>query len=735
GLTAWKRSDPWSRRSQRIETWAGEVPMPIFQDGDLPYDNTGGRLTFDEDGVPQIARWEDVPIAAAWRTFEEPFEGPRPVLVFMDGTGWNRWTHLRSTWSQDALNEGYVILSFMPQFHGNRAGFGGSPEISSFNILNPDAGRTNFRQQAVETSYFIRLIREQIDGQEGLPTIDTTSIVYGGHSQGSLAGALNAAVEQEYTAYVFNGLSSYLTLTILFRTDILNFAQLIGDVFGIDRELNRFHPVLQVMQLGTEVVDPHNFAPSWRGWEAWPQGNHVFVVNGLEDTTTTKRGMDHLTMTADMPVLAPPGWAVDEEEVWNQPPLLLPVRGNTSSLSGDPLTIATYLQSDQGHFTIYRVGRTRDLAFRFWRTARESEDGVPELRYTTEQFCGDTADDDDDGVTDCDDPDCIGRPPCIETACDDGEDNDNNMLTDCDDPSCRNAAACVEAICDDEMDHEGDGLIDCDDPDCNGRPPCGEGSCDDGEDGDGNGLTDCEDEACSGARNCLERNACGDGRDNDLDGDEDCDDDDCIGSLLCPELLCDDTVDNDRDNLVDCDDPACAFTEACPVLIESTDGTCAEGTDADEDGLVGCDDPNCVLDPACAVEDLCADGDLGTALGTPILVGTLEGAGDEVPPSECIRLGNGGDSEDILVRWTAPSTGRFFISTYGSEADTVLSLYPGDCDFTREFGCDDDDGPISSSRVLLRIDEGVSITIAVSGYGENDSGPFQLHIYPEPIVE
>ena len=727
GLTLWERSEAWSRRSQRIETWVGEAPMPVFQDGAIPYDGEGGRLLFDDAGTPQVQRWEDVPVAASWRTFEEPFEGPRPVLVFIDGTGWSPWTHLRSAWSQDALNEGYVIFSFMPQFHGNRAGFGGSPEISTFNILNPDAGRTNFRQQAAETSYFIRIIREQMDGQEGLPEVNTDTIVYGGHSQGALAGALTAAVESEYAAYVFNGLSSYLTLTILFRDDIIDFAGLIGGVFGINRDLNRFHPVLQLMQLGTEAVDPHNFAPLWRGWEGSQRGNHVFVVNGLEDSTTTKRGIDHLTMTGDLPVLAPAGWEVDEESIWETPEALMPVQGNATSVDGEPLTIATYLQEDQGHFTIYRLSRVRDLALRFWRTARESEDGVPALHFSREQNCGDTADDDTDGLIDCEDPDCEGRPPCIETACDDGEDNDGNGVMDCEDPACARRNPCIEAVCDDDMDHDGDGLVDCDDPDCDGRAPCGEGSCDDGVDGDMNGMTDCEDPACVGTDACLER--CSDGEDNDLDGAEDCDDPDCFTSRLCPEVACEDEEDNNSDGLFDCADPGCLFTEACPVELEMS---CADDADTDGDGLAGCDDPDCALDAACADDGLCADADLGDALGTPLLVGTLEEMGDDVPPSECIRLGNGGDSQDVAFRWTAPSTGRFFISTYGSEADTVLSLYPDGCDYTREFGCDDDDGPIESSRILLEIDEGVSITIAISGYGEQDVGPFQLHIYPLP---
>ena len=84
------------------------------------------------------------------------------------------------------------------------------------------------------------------------------------------------------------------------------------------------------------------------------------------------------------------------------------------------------------------------------------------------------------------------------------------------------------------------------------------------------------------------------------------------------------------------------------------------------------------------------------------------------------------------MRWTAPSSGQFYLTTYGSEADTVITLFPGDCDADREFGCHDDLGPLGSSAIRLTIDEGQTITIVISGFTENDALPFQLHIYPVP---
>ena len=131
-------------------------------------------------------------------------------------------------------------------------------------------------------------------------------------------------------------------------------------------------------------------------------------------------------------------------------------------------------------------------------------------------LCVDGADNDEDGLTDCDDADCAGAHACtaigpenIAEWCDDGLDNDGNGYTDCVDFGCVVTAACRTAqpidentpdACSDGLDSDWDGHIDCADYDCHGADiPFCEGSaetCSDGIDNDGNGWTDCVDFAC-----------------------------------------------------------------------------------------------------------------------------------------------------------------------------------------------------------------------------------------------
>jgi hypothetical protein len=138
----------------------------------------------------------------------------------------------------------------------------------------------------------------------------------------------------------------------------------------------------------------------------------------------------------------------------------------------------------------------------------------------SQALCRDGLDNDEDGLTDCDDPNCAVAYACLARGpenvaerCADGLDNDGNGFTDCGDFGCRSTTACRTPVqvaensptaCADGLDDDWDGKIDCEDSDCVNAESvlsC-EGSnarCDDGIDNDGNGFTDCADFSCSRA--------------------------------------------------------------------------------------------------------------------------------------------------------------------------------------------------------------------------------------------
>ena len=233
-----------------------------------------------------------------------------------------------------------------------------------------------------------------------------------------------------------------------------------------------------------------------------------------------------------------------------------------------------------------------------------------------EVLCANDVDDEWDGLTDCDDPDCAGDPACAphEDDCGNGVDDDGDGATDCDDYwDCHGTGDCPgrETSCSNGIDDDDDGLTDCaDDVDCDLDPICAtdyEADCGNGVDDDHDGATDCDDFwDCWGTGDCPEREtSCTNGVDDDHDGLTDCDDDgDCDMDPICetgPETDCEDGVDGDGDGLVDCDDDDCWSAPVCQQC-----GACAMGGD--------CDSGVCTEDGQCAVAFQTVTNDDGVAV-------------------------------------------------------------------------------------------------------------------------
>ncbi|MCP3135890.1 hypothetical protein [Pyxidicoccus xibeiensis] len=187
--------------------------------------------------------------------------------------------------------------------------------------------------------------------------------------------------------------------------------------------------------------------------------------------------------------------------------------------------------------------------------------------------CGNGADDEGDGATDCAD-----RQDCDNQACGSG----------C---VCRNGAR-VETNCGGGGDEDGDGLIDCADRDNCDNQACGEGcvcnagtrvetACRTGSgDEDGDGDLNCADS------NCLDKE-CGDGL---L----------CRSSTSCEEGDCGNGVDDDGDTQVDCADTLSCGGKICGEGCTCTGGrrvetNCSDGVNNDDDALIDCADPDCNL--------------------------------------------------------------------------------------------------------------------------------------------
>ena len=398
---------------------------------------------------------------------------------------------------------------------------------------------------------------------------------------------------------------------------------------------------IDVLQCPSQFVNSSNAAPGntnevtdWcgQGFDGWtgPEIAYIFLPTNTTDVQITLGGLDEdLDLTV---LLAEPGGpdgatcnpelCVDEN--WDGG--TAPETVQFEAFAGQPYIIA--IDGWDGAISDFTL--SLDCG------------GGPGFEFQ----CDDGLDNDNDGATDCADPDCFGDPSCNGPGgeiCNDFLDNDGDGATDCDDledcttfPGCDSGGGdcCADngsPGCDNQL---GEDCVCSQDPYCcevawdgicadlyeNG---CG-GSCvgpvtevcDDGLDNDNDGLIDCADVDCFGHPDCVgpgfEFN-CANGLDDDLDGAVDCDDFDCFFDPVCqtptPEI-CDDGFDNDGDGLTDCDDFDCFFD---PICQGPSPEICDDGADNEGDGLIDCADDDCTFEPSCDA----GDGECCLSNGSP----------------------------------------------------------------------------------------------------------------------
>jgi hypothetical protein len=391
---------------------------------------------------------------------------------------------------------------------------------------------------------------------------------------------------------------------------------------------------------------------------------------------------------------------------------------------------------------------------------------VLNARVGATEVCDNRADDDGDGLIDCQDRDCVAFPicqMCIPTGaeagatCFDGRDNDCNGLTDCADARCaREPACCVPGgsegdamTCADGRDNDCDGFTDCGDPGCRFLPRCctptgAEGtvmSCFDGADNDCNGLTDCRDPRCLAQPFCCSPTgpetgpaACGDGRDNDCDGRSDCNDSDCTAQPTCctPTVretdarTCADGVDNDCNGLIDCADVLCRMLPTCTCV--PTSEVCTDGRDNDCDGLADCSDTECAGAPNCVVRppnDLCT-GAIPIAVPS-VTPGTTLGATNNHSPVVMGFPGcAGGSGVDVVYALRVTRAATLVLNVEGTNFDPVLFVRREPCEAGAQVACNDDTNGLNP-QVSFNATPGVYY-VFVDGFSGNTAGSFSLTV-------
>ncbi len=339
----------------------GHYKSANLQYGEPPYLYEGGNFVFDDKGNPVIQREEILRFALTVpRNTPMPSSG-YPVVMYAHGTGGDYRSFVRDGTARNLTSRGLAVIGIDQPLHGPRAPEGTDVKIASFNFLNPDAGRANFRQSVVDSLILTKLITH---GRLVIPDSETSGsgeiyfdpdrLMFMGHSHGGLTGAMFIALTDNVKSAVLSGAGGGLSLTILERKppDLNSLFRGILEI-GPEEKLNTFHPAIGLAQMLVEVTDPLNYAPYYFNILLTFKSRNIMMTEGMLDPYTPPSTAEALASAGGIPLIAPVAHYPESFEILNIKPFIPPVTENVSAERGTRCTAGLLQFSEDGHDAVF----------------------------------------------------------------------------------------------------------------------------------------------------------------------------------------------------------------------------------------------------------------------------------------------------------------------------------------------------------------------------------------------
>ncbi|MFO8071981.1 MAG: hypothetical protein R6V85_08905 [Polyangia bacterium] len=346
--------------------YSGELTVPFYQQGERPFATVedGGGIDYDGEGMPVWVEDESVRFALTVPAGEAPPEG-WPVIIYAHGTGGSEMSFVGNGTAERMAGVGVAAIGLEQVMHGERRGLSGdqadleqnSPERLFYNFLNPRAARDNNVQAAADHFQLVRLIEGffEITGEDVL--FDTEKIYFFGHSQGSQGPMLFAAHEPLVDLLVLSGAGGYLIESLLGKKQPLDVSAAIRFALMEFGEVDWHHPLLNLIQLAFDPVDPATHARMVFRQDMSELGyprRSVFMSYGIGDTYTPE-----MTQLALAKALGVQQWPLDDEHQLGAVPVIESLPHDTTYYYGNGVGVtAVTVQYEpdgdyDGHFVIF----------------------------------------------------------------------------------------------------------------------------------------------------------------------------------------------------------------------------------------------------------------------------------------------------------------------------------------------------------------------------------------------
>jgi hypothetical protein len=335
-------------------------PVPIFQEGAIPYASGGGALRLDASGAPTVHGEYDARFTLTVPTSPMPGAG-YPIVLYAHGTGGDYRTIVTDGLASMLAAAGFAAMGIDQIHHGERNPGGGDPSALVFNFANPYAARDNQRQSALDIVQQTRVIAA-LTFDRGGETVrfDASRVAFLGHSQGAWSGPIALGIHDVIHAAVLSAPPGTFGPAFLFRLDPVPVPDLVRAILGLPGatweeayELEGFtfeHPFVTLVQTWLEAAEPANYG---RWIARTPREGHapksVLIVEGMLDRFVPPLAVEALAGAIGTPQIEPVHSPVDALRLAGVPTLPPPVYRN---YGGGAATGGLLQFSDAGHFAL-----------------------------------------------------------------------------------------------------------------------------------------------------------------------------------------------------------------------------------------------------------------------------------------------------------------------------------------------------------------------------------------------
>jgi pimeloyl-ACP methyl ester carboxylesterase len=278
---------------------------------------------------------------------------------------------------------GIAVFGISQPLHDDRGTPSTDEDLHTFNFLNPESARSNFRQGAVDIIYQASMLSSQqhifgTDHGEPEVALDPERVAFIGHSQGGLTGAIAAPfIGDIVDGFVLSGAGGGMSITLTQRKDVMDIEQMVKDLleFSDNEDLTELHPVSGLVQVLTEVTDPMNYSAYWFKQEDWftPAPVNLLLTEGLNDEQTPYSTSEALSASGGLPILEPVAHVSEAHELLGITSEPLPALDNGAAWDGSSVTVGLAQYPDDDHFAIFDNSEAADLYGNFLQSAIAGE--------------------------------------------------------------------------------------------------------------------------------------------------------------------------------------------------------------------------------------------------------------------------------------------------------------------------------------------------------------------------